>query len=432
MRAAFEIRRSLASTSVMTAHGDVIIVGAGLAGLCAARTLNLAGIPVTIFESSDEVGGRVRTDRVDGFLLDRGFQVYLTSYPEGQRILDYDALGLRPFAHGALIRAEGKFSAVYDPFRHPGRLLEAALSSVGTLGDKLKIGSLRNELRQIDPEQVWQRPETSTLELLHAKGFSDRIIDRFFRSFFGGVFLDRSLATSSRMFEFTFKMFAEGDAAVPDAGMGALARHIAMRLRSSEIRLNTPVARADDNGVTLAGGQRIMARAVIVATDQTSAARLLGTSTAGGWCGTACVYFAAEKPPIDEPLLVLDGDGRGPVNHLAVMSNVSRSYAPSGAHLIAASTAGICGKRPEDLLPAVKAQLTEWFGDAVASWRHLRTYDLPQSLPQQADLRNPRRPVCIRKGLYVCGDHVDQASINGAMESGRRAAEAVIQQLSGS
>lgn len=416
----------------MSNHGAVIIVGGGIAGLCAARVLNLAGVSTTIFEASDEVGGRVRTDNVEGFLLDRGFQVLLTEYPEARAILDMQALGLRPFVHGAMIRIGQKFATLHDVYRHPTKLIEAALSDAGTLGDKLKVGALRRDLKSLSTAHIWERPETSALMLLRSRGLSDRIIDRFFRPFYGGVFLDRSLSTSSRMFEFTFKMFAEGDATVPETGMGSIARHIAVRLRSSEIRTNTPVARADENGVTLTGGQRIMARAVVVATDQSSAGRVLGLPVERAWHGTSCLYFAAEKAPVDEPILVLDGNGTGPINHLAVMSNVAKSYAPAGAHLISASTSGTPSLRGEALLQAAQSQLSNWFGDAVKDWRHLRTYDIPHSLPDQTPpaLSPPKRDVRLRKGLYICGDHVEQSSINAAMESGRRAAEAVLADLS--
>ena len=417
----------------MTAHGKVIIVGAGLAGLCAARVLNKAGVSCTIFEASDDIGGRVRTDRVKGFLLDRGFQVYLTAYPEGRDVLFYESLCLRAFEPGAMVRLGGRFTEIVDPWRRPARLLKTAVSPVGSMGDKLRVAALRRELRGLSIESLWQRPETTTLEALRQRGFSGQMIDRFFRAFYGGVFLDRSLATSRRMFDFTFRMFAQGDAALPEAGMAAIPRHIAARLRElTEIRTNTKVARADENGVTLAGGQRIMASAVIVATDQTSAAAVTGEPSTRGWCGTTCLYFAAARRPVDRAILVLDGEGRGPVNHLAVVSNVCPSYAPPGGHLVSASVVGQSTLSEPALLAAVRSQLSDWFGADATTWEPLKTYHLPQSLPDQAApaLGDPRRPVRRRKGLYVCGDHVDQASINGAMTSGRRAAEAVLEDLS--
>lgn len=412
----------------MSNHGEVVIVGAGLAGLCAARVLNIAGVSCTIFEADDDIGGRVRSDLHQGFILDRGFQVLLTAYPEAKHVLFYDSLGLRPFTAGARIRLAGGFTTLADPWRRPGKLPATAFSPAATLADKLKIARLRRELRKLDVVDLWARPEMTTLDALRQRGFSDRIIDRFFRPFYGGVFLDRSLRTSRRMFDFTFRMFSDGYAALPDAGMGAIPRHLSARLKLTEIRLNTKVARADENGVTLAGGQRIMARAVILATDQSAAATLLGRPAERSWCGTTCIYFAADRSPVDEPILVLDGDGRGPVNHLAVPSMTTSSYAPPGRHLISASVVGQPTLSDANLLDAVRRQMVEWFGAPASDWQHLRTYHIPHALPNQAapHLDPPERPVRLGRGLYVAGDHVDQASVNGAMVSGRRAAEAAL------
>lgn len=412
----------------MSQHGEVVIVGGGLAGLCAARVLNIAGVSCTVFEADDEVGGRVRSDLHKGFILDRGFQVLLTAYPEATRVLFYDSLGLRPFIPGAQIRLNGRFTTLADPWRRPGMLPASALSPAASIADKLRIARLRRALRRLPVDGLWAAPEVSTVDALRAHGFSDRAIDHFFRPFYGGVFLDRSLRTSRRMFDFTFRMFADGAAALPDAGMGAIPRHLSARLKLTQVRLGTKVARADENGVTLSGGQRIMARAVIVATDQSSAAALLGQPLTRGWCGTTCVYFAATKAPVDEPILVLDGEGRGPVNHLAVPSRVAPSYAPPGAHLISANVVGQPTLSESNLLEAVRRQLGEWFGPAVSGWEHLRTYHIPHALPDQAApaLEPAERPVRLKKGLYIAGDHVDQGSINGAMVSGRRAAEAVL------
>jgi phytoene dehydrogenase-like protein len=286
----------------MGSHGEVVIVGGGLAGLCAARVLARARVSCTIFEASDDIGGRVRSDNVRGFVLDRGFQFFLTAYPEAKNVLFYESLGLRPFAPGARIRLGERFVDF-------GRAsIKTMLSrSVGTLSDRLKLRALRRELRQLSIDQIWQRPQATTIDALRQRGFSDRIIERFFGPFFGGIFFDRSLSTSRRKFDFTLRMLADGDMALPEAGMGAIPRHLAARLRDLDFRLDTKVARADENGVTLAGGQRIMARAVIVATDQTSAGQLIDPQSAPaprGWRGTTCLYFAADKPPIDDPVIV--------------------------------------------------------------------------------------------------------------------------------
>jgi phytoene dehydrogenase-like protein len=259
------------------------------------------------------------------------------------------------------------------------------------------------------------------------------MIDRFFRPFFGGVFLDRQLVTSSRLFRFLYRTFAEGETAVPARGMGAIPEQLAEPLPAESIRLNSPVESAEPGRVALRGGEVLSARAVVVATDGPAAARLLGGRIEAPKSRSVCgLYFAADESPLKEPIVVLDGDGRGPVNHLAVLSDVAPSYAPPGSALISAS---VLGAPPQDdvaLEAAVRDQLTDWFGPAVRRWRHLRTYRIAHALPDQTApaLDVPERPVMLADGLYVCGDHRDNASINGAMASGFRAAQAVAAELS--
>jgi phytoene dehydrogenase-like protein len=403
---------------------DVVVAGAGLAGLACARELRSRGVDVEVLEAGDGVGGRVRTDRVDGFLLDRGFQVLLEAYPEARRVLDYAALDLRRFQPGALVRVGGRFARVDDPFRRVSGLLPTLAAPVGSLLDKARVGVLRQVLLSGPEERVWQRPERTTLEELRAFGFSAGFIDRFFRPFLGGVLLDDALGTSSRQFDFVFRMFSAGPTSVPNGGIGALPEQLAQGL---PVRLGARVTAVDRGGVTLEGGERVGARAVVVATDGPSAAALVPELTAPASRAVAAVYFAAERPPVDEPVLLLDGEGRGPVNNACVPSVVAPGYAPGGAALVSASV--LPGHDPggDGLEPAVRAHLRDWFGGQVDGWRHLRTYRIPHAQPAQAPpaLERPQRPVRVRRGVYVCGDHRDNASINGALTSGRRAAETV-------
>jgi phytoene dehydrogenase-like protein len=413
------------------ATADVLIVGGGLAGLCAALRLRQRGVGALVLEGSDAVGGRVRTDRVDGFLLDRGFQVLLTRYADARQVLEYGALDLHPFEPGALVRFEGQFHRVVDPFRRPLRMPETVRAPIGTLADKARVGRLRLRLAASRPTQLSRAPERTTLELLRSEGFSERIVDRFFRPFFGGIFLERDLTTSSRLFEYLFRCFSLGDTVLPADGMEAIPRQIAARLADDGIRTDAPVATVDDGGVTLESGERLAARAVVVATEGPAAAELLDGLPPPGSHSVACLYFAADSPPLEEPILVLDGDGAGPVNNLCVPSNVAPSYAPAGAALISATVLGDPAGDDAALGGAVREQLAGWFGPAVRSWRHLRTYRIPHALPDQSApaLTDPARPVRLRRGLYVCGDHRETASIQGAMRSGRRAADAVLADL---
>jgi phytoene dehydrogenase-like protein len=406
------------------AGGQVVIIGAGIAGLCCALRLQEKDIPCVVLEASDAPGGRVRTDRVDGFLLDRGFQVLLTAYPEARRLLDYRALRLRTFAPGALVRIQDKLHRLSDPFRQPWTLPATLLAPVGSLADKLAIARLRSRVRQGPVEEIWKRPETSSLEALQNFGFTQRMIDSFFRPFFGGIFLETELATSSRMLEFVFRMFSEGWAALPAAGMGAISEQLAARLTPGTVRLEARVEGIGDGAVYLTR-KRIPAAAVVVATEATEAARLLSDLHPPGFHDTACLYFAAPKAPVKKPLLVLNGEGGGPVDNLCVPSAVAPTYAPAGQALVSATVVGASGADEKDLESEVRRHLTSWFGIATADWRHLRTYRISLALPARKSLEPAALPVRRKPGIYICGDHRETPSLQGAMVSGRRAAEAV-------
>ncbi|HEV2844219.1 MAG TPA: NAD(P)/FAD-dependent oxidoreductase [Thermoanaerobaculia bacterium] len=405
----------------------VVIIGAGVAGLCCALRLQEKNIPYLILEASDAPGGRVRTDKVDGFLLDRGFQVLLTAYPEAKRLLDYKALRLRSFLSGALVREGGKLHRVSDPFREPWSAPATLLAPIGSLEDKLLIARLRKHVRASTLEQIFTRPETTTLEALKRFGFSDPIINTFFRPFFGGIFLETELATPSRMFEFVFRMFSEGKAALPAEGIEAIPRQLAARLAPDSLRLKARVETIGTGEVRLAGGERVPAAAVVLATESTEAARLMPELHPPGWHDTACLYYAAAKSPIPKPLLALNGEGSGAVDNLCVPSAVAPTYAPAGQALVSATVVGASGADEKDLESEVRKQLTSWFGPGVGSWKHLRTYRIRQALPARKSLEPAALPVRRNPGLYICGDHRETPSLQGAMVSGRRAAEAVVE-----
>jgi len=406
---------------------DVIVVGAGLAGLCCARELRAVGLEVLVLERGDAPGGRVRTDEVDGFLLDRGFQVLLTAYPEARRVLDYERLGLRPFEGGALIRRDGGFSRIADPFRHPFRALESLRDAPGSIPDKLRVARLRRRLSRFSLNELLTAPQVTTEDALRREGFSSDLVDGFFRPFLGGIFLDPTLETSSRLFAFVFKLFAEGEAVLPAAGMQAIPRQLAEGLPEGTLRFGATVESAAPGEVVLAGGERLAASAVVVAADGPEAARLTGAVEAPAARAVTTVHFAAERSPVGEPLLVLNGEGHGLVNDLCVPSDVAPSYAPPGAALISATVLGVPPLDDDALATAVREQLRGWFGGQVDGWRLLRVHRIPFALPAQppAALSPVERPARVRDGLFVCGDHRDTASIQGAMVSGRRAAAAV-------
>lgn len=404
---------------------DVVVVGAGLAGLVAAKTIQRAGRSVCLLEAQDGVGGRVRTDVVDGFVLDRGFQVILTAYPELRRQVNLDALDLRAFDPGALVWRNGKGHVVSDPFRAPATIAASALAPIGTLGDKARVALLRLRAKRIRHDELLRGDDISTVVALRGFGFSSKMIERFFRPLFGGIQLDPTLSTSRRMFDIIFRSLSDGDSVVPARGMQRLPEAIAADLRPGTVRLSTPVASLDATTVVTSSGERISARAVVVATESPVASKLLGLpERASRVVGN--VYFAADVAPTKEKLVILDGTGKGPVLNVAVMSNVSEHYAPSGQHLISVALPGIVDG---DLEEIARRQLREWWGTQVDSWRHLRTYAITHGGVDQKPPFSPKQSVALGDNRFVCGDHRDTGSIQGALYSGRRCGEAVLAAL---
>lgn len=446
---------------------EVIVIGAGLAGLCCARRLVQSGVRVAVLEAADGIGGRVRTDVVEGFRLDRGFQVLLTSYPEAQRGLDMEALDLRPFYAGSLVRVGHAWHRMGDPWREPWAAFKSLGNPVGSPWDKLKAGFLSLKLNagpvaELTRRHEWQssgsghgssigggdggrrigprtggggdgtRQAVSSAEYLRQR-FSPVMIERFFRPFFGGVFLDRNLESAdSRWLKWLYRMFGTGQVAVPAEGMGEIPKQIAETLPRGSVRLGARVTslQANRQRVRLADGSEMEARAVVLATDADSAEALVRLESPPTEARAVRTWwFAARAASHPEPILYLNGDGSGPVNHAAWMSNVSRDYAPASHALLSVST--LPGMEGWDDEAAVKSQLRDWFGPITDDWRLLREDFIRHALPTQA-LKHPHfegRQPRLGPGLFVCGDHHATPSINGAMLSGRRAAEAVLMEF---
>jgi phytoene dehydrogenase-like protein len=422
---------------------EVVVIGAGLAGLSCALSLEAASVRVTLLEASDAPGGRVRTDPVEGFRLDRGFQVMLTAYPEAKRLLDYDGLQLKRFAPGALVWHGGRFHRFADPFRNPWGAARFLFDSIVPWKDKLQVAKLRARVQRGTWEEMFARPERTTRDYLQAVPFSANIIERFFEPFFGGVFLERELVTSSRFFEFLFRMFAAGDTAVPAEGMQQIPLQLAAKLRAGTLVTGARVVKVTRSGesfrIEVEGKEKLDAGAVVLAVAGNEGNALL--KAIGGWSvpevrawnKTTAFCYAAQQAPVKEPIILLNGEGRGagPVNNVAVMSAVSPAYAPPGAHLVVASVVGEVPANEMGLTQldeGVRAQMRRWFGPVVDSWRMLRPYPLARALPQQRHAEWEQMPVRVggTGGVYMCGDYRETASIQGALASGRRAAEAIL------
>ena len=405
---------------------DVVIIGAGLAGLACARTLTAAGIGVQLLEASDEVGGRVRSDHVDGFILDRGFQILLTAYPELYRWFNLDQFNLRRFKPGATIWTGRNFCTVGDPLRSPRDLPSTVFAPIGSIPDKLRLLKLIASVRRGSVPDLLRRQDSSTRAKLQSLGFSTRIIERFFQPLFAGIQLDPDLEVSSRRFEVILRMLAVGESAVPADGMGALSKEMLSGLDSDSVRCNAVVRKITDRSVVLESGEELTAKAVVVATQGPTASKLLGLPDSGSR-PVAAIWFDSTASPIHNRHILLDGAQSGPMKNLAVLSDVAPSYAPPGKSLCVAAIPGPPALGPQ-LEVEVRKQLAAWHRDS-RSWETIRVDVIPHGQPLQLPPLDPRRSVRLGAGRYVCGDHRDTASIQGALFSGRRAAAAVLADL---
>ena len=406
---------------------DVVVVGAGLAGLSAARELRAAELDVLVVEAADTVGGRVRTDVVDGFLLDRGFQVLNTAYPELRRQVDLESLHLRRFTKGALLHLDGTRHRVEDPRRSPRHALESFRLPTGDAIATTRLSLMATRDAYGPVSRLLHQDDVSTATALASRGITRRTVDAVLRPFFAGVFLEDRLTTSVRFFDLMLRMFVRGESTLPTFGMQALPEHLAAHLPPERIRLSTTATAVDAEGVTTATG-RVEARAVVVATDATSAKQLVPRVRDVAWNGVTTLYHAAPVDPLGEPTLLLDCDG-DLVCSTIVVSTVSRSYAPSGSHLVSTSVLGGDRGDADGLERAVRARLETLYDTGTTDWQHLATYAIPHALPAMPAPHPLRRPVRVG-GVYVCGDHQDTSSIQGSLVSGRRAAEAVVADLS--
>ncbi len=409
-------------------HVDVIVVGAGLAGLACAVELQQAGLRVLVLEASDAVGGRVRSETVDGFRLDRGFQIMLTAYPEAQRLLDYSALDLRSYPPGARLATSDGIGLVGDPLRAPATLPETLLAPIGGVLDKLRILRWRQRVRRTAPENLLAPGRSTEAHLRETLGFSDKAINRFLRPFLSGVFLDSALTTSSAMADYVWRMFSDGAAAIPAAGMQAIPEQLAARLPRGSIMLNTAVTAVSDRAVTTAEGVELTADAIVLATDMDAAAELSGESVDRPWNGTTCLWFAALSSPLASPHLFVNATGSGAINTVTVPTMIAPERSPDERHLVCVSIVGVDEQDDESLATDVRSGLARWFGDDANEWALLRVQRIAHALPRQLaeDLSPAERPVRAASGVWICGDHRDQSSIQGALRSGVRAAGEIL------
>jgi phytoene dehydrogenase-like protein len=407
---------------------DVVIVGGGLAGLAAARRLDRAGVEWLLVEASDRIGGRVATDVMDGWHLDRGFQVLNTAYPRLSALVDVDALDLRYFTSGVIVRRGGELHRLENPLRQPLAAPHALTSGVGTLGDRLKFAALATYCATTPAHRLLAARETTTQEMLRRAGLSHRMIEEVLRPFLSGVFADRSLETSSHVFAMVLRSFFRGRIGVPAAGMAALPAAIAGPLPFPQLLIGARTLSLGPGLVVTEGGE-IRCRAVIVATDPVTASELLPQLPRPDMHGLTTFYFGADHAPLDEPTLLLDGDRREIIANTVVVSNAAPEYAPSGKSLIAASVVGVSAPSTASE-QVMRVELGRLYGSPADDWELLEVVSLPAALPAaRVPQGGLRKPVDLGDGLFVAGDHRDSPSLQGAMAGGWRTAGAVLSWL---
>lgn len=403
----------------------IYIIGAGLSGLIAALELEKAGFSPIILESSDRIGGRMKTDEIDGFLLDHGFQVLNTAYPEAKKYLDFQALNLKTFDPGAVI-FDGKDSYIItDPMRNPLKIVGMAFSKVGTFLDKVKMFTLTQELKKKSNEDIFNEPSVPTHQYLQDYGFSDQIINNFFKPFFRGIFLEMHLNTSSRMFEFVFRMFALGNAAVPEKGMGEIPEMIRRQLSKTQIYFNSPVGKVEGMTIQLENGETLEANRIIIAVQPDSMMKQLQGQFAPALQVTN-LYFSLQKSFLVRPMIgLMPGDHL--VNNFVFMDDVSKAYSSNGRSLLSVSVLK-SDLGENELSESVQAELEAISGIKAEYFKFVKAYHIPYALPNLDDPKYsiPMTECKITDHVYLAGDYLLNGSINAAMTSGRTAAEAVV------
>ena len=394
-----------------------IVVGAGISGLSCALELEKNGYHVQILEKENHPGGRVHSDVINGYILNRGFQVLQTGYPETKRLLDYEKLELCNLDSEVWIMNNNTIKKLYDPIQNPSNLLKAAFSNVGTFQDKLRLLQLRQSTTSRSTNKIFQENETTSLEQINNYGFSESIINEFFKPLFGGAFLDNELDTTSRMFNFVYKIFSIAPIAIPKYGMKSIPEQLEAKLES-KISFNTNVVKLDNKNVFLEN-ETLSADAIVLAANHDSAKKLIPSIEEIQWNSTSCYYFVADSPPFSSKVVLLNGNNRGEINNVFVPTNISKAYSPNNKSIISVSTIGLNNNESE-----IRNELNNWFGNQTEDWKLLHTYHIEQALPRMSVPSVSHSQYV--NGIHMCGDYLTSSSIHGSMHSGRMTANQII------
>ncbi|WP_296317421.1 FAD-dependent oxidoreductase [Winogradskyella sp. UBA3174] len=403
------------------------IIGAGVAGLIAAKTLESAGYKPTIIEATDRVGGRVKTDIEKRYQLDHGFQVLLNAYPYAKKHLDFDALQLQTLKSGAAIFLNGKMETIGDPLRDFSFLLSTMTSSVGTLTDKIKILKLNTVLKKKTLESIFREEETTTLDYLKEKGFSDKIISNFFKPFFSGIFLEPELRTSSRMFEFVYKMFGDGLAVVPKDGIEAISKQLKSQLKTTEFLFNKKIKQVNDSSIQLEDGTTVKTQFTIIATAPDKFIANLNNQQQN-WKSCYNLYFEVIKRTIKNPIIGLIADNDALINNIFFVSSL-QTKEKGVEELLSVTVVKDHTLSELELVKKVEEELKTYCNIQVKTF--VKCYHIKNALPDLDSLQYDISPTetQLKPTIFIAGDYLLNGSLNAAMISGERAAEGVIKSL---
>ena len=404
------------------------IIGAGVSGLIAARVLENHGFSPVIIEATDRVGGRVKTDLIGGYRLDHGFQVLLTAYPAAQKYLDYKALELQKFLPGASIFLNNGQKLIGDPLRSPSLLFSTFFSGIGTLSDKIRILKLNLYLKKKSLTTIFAENEQTTHSYLTNLGFSEDIITNFFKPFFSGIFLETKLETSSRMFEFVYKMFGEGHATLPKSGIEAIPKQLLENLKTTILKYNTKVETLKETEITLNDGTYLKSDYTIIATEASElVSNLKNQSTA--WKSCVTLYFETDVRVIAKKLIGLISKPGTLVNNIFYNSSLDARIKPAN-ELLSVTVIDTQSLSHEVLIKAVKEELQSYCG--ITTTKLIKLYHIPRALPRLDNLKYDMMPLETRlsNSLFLAGDTQLNGSLNAAMISGERAALGVIEAVS--
>ena len=405
----------------------IYIVGAGISGLVAAQVLENHGYHPEIIEATDRVGGRIKTDIVNGYQLDHGFQVLLTSYPVAKKYLDYNALDLQHFLPGASIFTKGKQKTIGDPFRKFSLLFPTLFSGIGNFSDKLKVLKLNSTLKKKTLDEIFAQPETTTLAHLQKLGFSDAMIAKFFKPFFSGIFLESNLETSNRMFEFIYKMFGNGFAALPKSGIEAIPKQLKSKLQHTKFHFNTKVKTVEEGKIILENGTVLESHFTIVATE---ASQLISNlkSQETAWKSCETLYFETSKRIINKPLIGLIADNSLLVNNIFFHHSLPTT-SKGAKELLSVTIVKKHNMSPKFLIQKVQEELQQYCG--ITDCTFLKQYTIPKALPNLQQLQYSISPSETRltTQTFLAGDVQLNGSLNAAMLAGEASALGVIEAL---